>query len=71
MSNFSRFQERNKKMQLAAQELNSKFILNGYPAVEIVDNLGNKLSASVVNKEEQDYAYIYTNINDTLTPGTI
>lgn len=71
MSNFSRFQERNKKMQLAAQEFNSTFVIKGYPSVEITDVLGNKLQASVVNKEEQDYAYIYTNINDSLLPGSI
>ena len=60
MTSFSRFQERNKKRTVAQNKLNTNFIFNSYPSIEITGSDGQKIQASVVNKQEKDYAYIST-----------
>lgn len=70
MSNFSRFQERNKKRIVAQQKFNTNFIFKGYPSIQI-KNADKIVQASVVNKQEKDYAYVYTPLADELNIGSI
>jgi hypothetical protein len=70
MTSFSRFQERNKKRVVAQQNLNTSFIFKGYPSIKI--SRGDlELQASVVNKQEKDYAYVYTQLKDNLEIGSV
>ena len=71
MTSFSRFQERNKKRTVAQNKLNSSFILKGYPSIEITGSADQKIQASVVNKQEKDYAYVFTQTQDELAIGSI
>lgn len=71
MTSFSRFQERNKKRTVAQNKLNTNFIFNSYPSIEITGSDGQKIQASVVNKQEKDYAYILTQLQDELMVGDI
>lgn len=70
MTSFSRFQERNKKRVVAQQEFNTSFIFKGYPSIKIT-NGENSCQASVVNKQEKDYAYVYTQLQDSLAIGSV
>ena len=71
MTSFSRFQERNKKRTVANNKLNTNFILKGYPSIEIKGSADQKIQASVVNKQEKDYAYVFTQTQDELAIGSI
>ena len=71
MTNFSRFQERNRKRTVAQNKLNSDFIFKGYPSIEITGSADQKIQASVVNKQEKDYAYVFTTTQDELAIGSI
>ena len=73
MTSFSRFQERNKKRTVANNQLNTNFIFKGYPSIEIKGSADKKIQASVVNKQEKDYAYAYvfTQLQDELTVGSV
>ena len=44
---------------------------NGYPSIKITGSNGEEIQAAVVNKQEKDYAYIYTKINEPLDIGSI
>ena len=70
MTSFSRFQERNKKRTVASNQLNTSFIFKGYPSIEIKGSADQKIQASVVNKQEKDYAYIFTQLKDELAIGS-
>ena len=70
MTSFSRFQERNKKRTVANNKLNTNYIFKGYPSIEI-GSADRKVQASVVNKQEKDYAYIFTQLQDELAVGSI
>lgn len=71
MTSFSRFQERNKKRTVANSKFNSNFILKGYPSIEITNDNGDVLQASVVSRQEKDYAYLYTKVEDVLSIGSV
>ena len=71
MTSFSRFQERNKKRTVAQNKLNTSFIFKGYPSIEIKGSADRSIQASVVNKQEKDYAYIFTHLQDELMIGSI
>ena len=71
MTSFSRFQERNKKRTVAQNKLNTSFIFKGYPSIEIQGSADQKIQASVVNKQEKDYAYVFTQIQDELEIGSV
>ena len=70
MTSFSRFQERNKKRTVANSKLNTNYIFKGYPSIEITGSTDEKIQASVVNKQEKDYAYIFTQLDDKLSIGS-
>ncbi len=72
MSNFNRFQEKNKIRANSINGGNSLFIDNGYNS-RIITNLESniKLHAAIVNEQEQDSAYIYTHLNEPLTIGSM
>ena len=70
MTSFSRFQERNKKRTVAQNKLNTSFIFKGYPSIEI-GSADRKIQASVVNKQEKDYAYVFTQTQDELAIGSV
>lgn len=70
MTSFSRFQERNKKRTVANSKLNTNYIFKGYPSIEIIGSADEKIQASVVNKQEKDYAYIFTQLDDKLSIGS-
>ena len=72
MSSFSRFQERNQILSKVKDKVSSNFILKGYPTTKITNIIDNiVIDASVVNYQDKDYVYIYTNIDNTLSPGEI
>ena len=71
MTSFSRFQERNKKRTVANNKLNTNYIFKGYPSIEIKGSADQKIQASVVNKQEKDYAYVFTQLQDELTVGSV
>lgn len=71
MTSFSRFQERNKKRTVANNKLNTSFIFKGYPSIEIKGSADQRIQASVVNKQEKDYAYVFTQTQDELAIGSI
>ena len=71
MTSFSRFQERNKKRTVAQNKLNTSFIFKGYPSIEIQGSADQKIQASIVNKQEKDYAYVFTQIQDELEIGSV
>ena len=71
MTSFSRFQERNKKRTVAQNKLNTNFIFKGYPSIEIQGSADQKIQASVVNKQEKDYAYVFTQTQDELEIGSV
>lgn len=71
MTSFSRFQERNKKRTVAQNKLNTSFIFKGYPSIEIQGSADQKIQASVVNKQEKDYAYVFTQTQDELEVGSV
>ena len=71
MTSFSRFQERNKKRTVAQNKLNTSFIFKGYPSIEIQGSSDQKIQASVVNKQEKDYAYVFTQTQDELEIGSV
>lgn len=71
MTSFSRFQERNKKRTVAQNKLNTSFIFKGYPSIEIQGSADQKIKASVANKQEKDYAYVFTQRQDELEIGSV
>jgi hypothetical protein len=74
MSAFDRFRQRQNSFLKAEQELNTQFILNGYPSIKITQDGAEEgaepLQAVVVNKQEKDEAYIYTPWDKPLTIGS-
>ena len=71
MTSFSRFQERNKKRTVAQNKLNTNFIFKGYPSIEIQGSADQKIQASIANKQEKDYAYVFTQRQDELEIGSV
>ena len=71
MTSFSRFQERNKKRTVAQNKLNTSFIFKSYPSIEIQGSADQKIQASIVNKQEKDYAYVFTQTQDELEIGSV
>ena len=71
MTSFSRFQERNKKRTVAQNKLNTSSIFKGYPSIEIQGSADQKIQVSVVNKQEKDYAYVFTQAQDELEIGSV
>lgn len=75
MSSFSRFQDLNKKRIVANQDTNASFVFNAYNTTTLTQS-GNTeqpqtITASVVNLQEKDMAYIYTMLNTPLEVGSI
>lgn len=61
MSSFSRFQKINQSRGTTANhKTNAGFIMNGYPSIFITGANDAQVAACVVNKQEKDSAYIYT-----------
>ena len=71
MTSFSRFQERNKKRTVAQNKLNTSFIFKSYPSIEIQGSADQKIQASIANKQEKDYAYVFTQKQDELDIGSV
>lgn len=71
MTSFSRFQERNKKRTVANNKLNTNYIFKGYPSIEIIGSADQRVQASIVNKQEKDYAYVFTPLADNLSIGSV
>lgn len=71
MTSFSRFQERNKKRTVAQNKLNTSFIFKSYPSIEIQGSADQKIQASIANKQEKDYAYVFTQKQDELEIGSV
>jgi len=72
MSNWSRFRELNGTVNSQTQEVvNSHFLLKGYPSITITGTQGLAVQAVVVNKQEQEVAYIYTLKDTPLDVGSV
>lgn len=70
MTNFERFRSRNQKRIEANQSLNANFIFKGYPSIQITKD-DVSVQAAVVNQQEKDKAYVYTNLKDILNVGEV
>lgn len=66
----TKLQKRQKSFKTSEQTYSANFIANGYPSITITSG-DNEVSASVVSKQEQDEAYIYTDVNTTLDIGSV
>lgn len=75
MSSFSRFQERNKQRVQARKDANNKFIFSKMPTTTITSGgVGENIlsiTACVVNKQEKDSGYIFTQQQDALPLGSV
>lgn len=71
MSSFNRFREKNLQRKVAATKLSKQFIFKGYPSIELEGSGNKKIQAAVVNKQEKDYAYIYTQSTEPLELGSV
>lgn len=78
MSSFSRFQEKQLKQIEANQEMNTGFVFNAYNTITLTQfkKLAEAedpvtVTASVVNRQEKDLAYIYTAKPTELNIGTV
>lgn len=75
MSSFSRFQELNKKRIVANQDTNASFVFNAYNTTTLTQSSDEEepptITASVVNLQEKDTAYIYTMLDTPLEVGSI
>ena len=71
MTSFSRFQERNKKRTVAQNKLNTNYIFKGYPSILIKGGADQEIQAAVVNKQDKDYAYLFTQLEDKLSVGSV
>lgn len=69
-TSFDRFRRRNKLQTKATDKGNAAFVFSGYNSTTIV---GDKVSyaAAVVNDQENDKAYIYTHLSDSLDIGSV
>lgn len=71
MSNFDYFRKCNARKKAYAKEVNTRFVFNGLPSVEITLENNDTMMACVVNKQEKDTAYIYTHQDEPLAVGTV
>lgn len=73
MSSFDRFKDVNKKRIVANQDSNASFVFNAYNTTTIsqVNTTGRDLTASVVNLQEKDLAYIYVSNQEDLEIGSV
>lgn len=77
MTNWERFKKINSTTRITNQEVvNSHFLFKGYPSIEIIEVGGSSsdpttLQAAVVNKQEQDCAYVYTYLDNPLQIGSV
>ena len=71
MSSFTRFQKRNQLYKTVEDIINTEFILKGYPSIQINNAAGETITAAVVNKQEKDMAYVYTQIDNALPIGSV
>lgn len=70
MTSFNRFKERNLARASAQNRGNVSFVFNGYNST-IIKNDTKKIQAAVVNEQEKNLAYIYTQIKDVLSVGSV
>lgn len=70
MTNFERFQERNRKRTVATDKGNAAFIIGGYNSTTM--SCGEiSIPAAVVNLQEKETAYIYTKLENPLEIGSV
>ena len=70
MTNFERFQARAAAHKAAQEKINTHFIFQGYPSIEIASG-SQKVQAAVVNKQEKEEAFIYTQLDTPLNIGSV
>lgn len=73
MGAFERFKAAQTQRAVANRNFNAGFLVNGASAATIVNTFDKtiKISAAVVNKQESDIAYIYTDLQNPLEIGSI
>ena len=69
-TSFDRFKQRNKLRVSATDKGNAAFVLSGYNSTTI-EGENTFYSAAVVNDQENDKAYIYTQLMDQLDVGSV
>lgn len=69
-NSFTRFRERNSLRIKATDKGNAAFITTGHNSTTITCG-ETSLTAAVVNEQEKDQAYIYTDVDNTLKIGSI
>ena len=73
MGAFERFKASQTQRAVANRSFNAGFLVNGASAATIINTFDKtvKISAAVVNKQESDIAYIYTDLQNPLKIGSI
>ena len=73
MGAFERFKAAQAQRAVANRNFNAGFLVNGASAATLVNTFDKtiKISAAVVNKQESDIAYIYTDLQNPLEIGSI
>lgn len=73
MGAFERFKAAQAQRAAANRNFNAGFLVNGASAATITNTFDKtiKISAAVVNKQESDIAYIYTDLQNPLEIGSI
>lgn len=69
-NSFDRFQDKMKRRTTAINTYNIQFLANGYPSI-IIKSGDKEIQAVVVNKQEKDIAYIYTDLKNPLDIGSV
>lgn len=69
-NSFDRFQDKMKRRTAAINTYNTQFLANGYPSI-IIKSGDKEIQAVVVNKQEKDIAYIYTDLKNPLDIGSV
>lgn len=66
-----KLRERQLARMRGAKQFGTKFIFKGYNSIQITNDAGQSVQAVVVSQQEKDKGYIYTQLQDSLSIGSI
>ena len=66
-----KLRERQLARMRGAKQFGTKFIFKGYNSIQITNDEGKSIQAVVVSQQEKDKGYIYTQLQDPLSIGSI
>ena len=71
MTSFDRFRTKNLNKIVSKKKANTKFIFNGIPSTTISFESRDDLEVCLVNQQEKNLAYVYSELDNPLDEGTI